>query len=60
MSKHTAPSREWQAQMAWEAYRSMLLTEIRFPFLKDNPTWQVLRGEAFAQYEHAFVMAWTK
>lgn len=60
MAQRTAPSRARQAEAAFEAHQAMLLTEIRFPSLASNPAWQILRDDAYAQFEFAFVRVDTK
>lgn len=60
MAQRTVPSREWQAQMAWEAHQAMVLMERRVPSLKDNPAWKVIFAESYAQYEQALARPWTK
>lgn len=51
-------TREQQAHAAYEAHQALLLTELRWPHLANNPAWQVLRDEAFAQFEFAFCSDW--
>lgn len=48
-------NREQQANDAFQAHQAMLITEIRYPHLAENPASKVLRDEAFAQFHFAFV-----
>lgn len=50
-----AQTREQQAHEAFEAHQAMLITELRWPHLANNPAWKVLRDEAFAQFHFAFM-----
>lgn len=48
-------TREQQAQAAYEAHQAMLLMELSSPALARNPAWQILRADAFAQFQFAFL-----
>lgn len=43
-----------KADAAFEAHQAMLLTEVRFPALRRNPAWEILRAIAYEQFCEAF------
>jgi hypothetical protein len=45
---------ETRAQQAYEAHVALLDQERRFPTLKNNPAWQVLRADAYENFALAF------
>jgi Fe-S cluster biosynthesis and repair protein YggX len=53
-SRAHTKNREKQAIDAFQAHQAMLITELRWPHLADNPAWRILREDAFAQFHFAF------
>lgn len=45
---------ESRASDAYAAHTAMLDQELRFPVLKANPAWQLLRADAYEQFVLAF------
>jgi hypothetical protein len=45
---------ERRATQAYEAHIALLDQEQRFPTLKENPAWQVLRADAYENFALAF------
>lgn len=45
---------ERKATLAYEAHIALLDQEQRFPTLKDNPAWKLLRADAYEQFAIAF------
>lgn len=39
-----------QAEMAWEAYRAILMRQLADPKLIENPAWTMIRQDAYAQF----------
>ncbi len=60
MSTLHVKDRQQQARDAFEAHQAMLITELRWPNLADNPAWKILRDEAFAQFNEAFCSPWNQ
>lgn len=48
------PFNENRARDAYDAHVAMLDQERRFPVLKNNPAWQILRADAYEQFALAF------
>lgn len=45
---------ERKAAMAYEAHIALIDQERRFPELKQNAAWKMLRADAFEQFANAF------
>jgi hypothetical protein len=39
-----------QAELAWEAYRAILMHQLVDPKLQSNPAWTMIRQDAYAQF----------
>ena len=50
MSPPTRQVRPAQAELAWEAYRAIIIQQRSDPRLSENPAWTTLRQDAYAQF----------